>query len=810
MDLQTVLMFDGTIKSGLERAREPGKEERCGAYDHSPDAEPSIWLMGMDTELEFQKYCRVGRSPSIRHSHCYSPKAEDRDVKGIPPRRGYNLKSIGQDYTEISFDNSQNSFHKSVPYGPAKIAGNEELKRGSIYQSSKDVREMKKMGEFEGKRKIELLHSSDTSLSFHIVNSLSKSDDSSSYAQEKRSSLMSSTTDVGTTLDNKTYMEPNSEDSLDLSFHLFPSPGNVACKDAPSDNFFEICLDTEDRKHESVETIDIGTGTVKKLNFRHDHIIGPLDSDHCLLGRDTVLALQKSSSAKVGMFHYRFWSKSDHFKASTKARFDPIRRMFDPITKSKSQRSPPVSVAEFGDITTIGLASIKRNKTVCKSLLNDFSNTVQKEESDAHFVKKNQNSLNVASSPAHLRGLLKLEYKHGVPLLEFSVNTLEDTLVAKTWKGHNAFNWVYTFHSLKNRRKSSSGWGSKEKHIDASMVGQMQVSCYLCSEIRNAGGFDNSMVTEFVLYDIARARKSFGKQESPDCRADPIKPPKAASSGNLKSSSKDLNDVLDPAKLKHQARNASDDSDVSTAYPWAPVDLHPHLEIAAVVIQVPFQKRESLKDKEGVGENASSNLFDFSVVEKRSDGVLHNISPAKVMAVTSTGTHGLPNTEDGGGPSPLLDRWRSGGGCDCGGWDMACPLIVFGNPNIPNAGNHLLWNQQPLELFVQGAKEKMPALTMNLIDEGQYSVDFHAQLSALQAFSICVAILHSAADSTGTGQERTTQRFQCNSLKLLLEEEVRFLIEAVAEEERRKMTKKMEEIPPSFVAKPPFSPMSRV
>jgi hypothetical protein len=25
----------------------------------------------------------------------------------------------------------------------------------------------------------------------------------------------------------------------------------------------------------------------------------------------------------------------------------------------------------------------------------------------------------------------------------------------------------------------------------------------------------------------------------------------------------------------------------------------------------------------------------------------------------------------------LLDRWRSGGDCDCGGWDLGCGLVVL-------------------------------------------------------------------------------------------------------------------------------------
>lgn len=94
--------------------------------------------------------------------------------------------------------------------------------------------------------------------------------------------------------------------------------------------------------------------------------------------------------------------------------------------------------------------------------------------------------------------------------------------------------------------------------------------------------------------------------------------------------------------------------------------------------------------------------------------------------------------------------------------------------------------------------------------KGQYSVDFHAQLSALQAFSICIALLHISEVSLAVGHEKNRQNLYSNSLKLLLEEELRHLIEAVAVEEKRKSKKKVEQIPPSFFLDPPFSPMARV
>lgn len=40
------------------------------------------------------------------------------------------------------------------------------------------------------------------------------------------------------------------------------------------------------------------------------------------------------------------------------------------------------------------------------------------------------------------------------------------------------------------------------------------------------------------------------------------------------------------------------------------------------------------------------------------------------------GVHSYPEK---GAPSPLISRWRSGGLCDCGGWDVGCKLHVLSN-----------------------------------------------------------------------------------------------------------------------------------
>lgn len=98
---------------------------------------------------------------------------------------------------------------------------------------------------------------------------------------------------------------------------------------------------------------------------------------------------------------------------------------------------------------------------------------------------------------------------------------------------------------------------------------------------------------------------------------------------------------------------------------------------------------------------------------------------------------------------------------------------------------------------------------MRKIDESQYAVDFHAQLSSMQAFSICVALLHSEEISVAIQKDKSNQRSKCSSLNILLEEELRLFVEAIAEEEKRKSTNKIEEILPPFTLDPPFSPIGR-
>ncbi|KAJ6326758.1 hypothetical protein OIU78_013778 [Salix suchowensis] len=643
-------------------------------------------------ELDSEKSSTSDLSPNSVLPHRRCSKAEKRNANGKLTRKDDILR-MKEGFTDISFPHYRSS------------SCNMELKRGSVYQSSREVRRMKERGSNGGRRTIELSRGSDTSFSFRIVDSLCSLDEES---MPKRSPARSVNSNSNSKFVRRPCVEPCS-----------------------SDDFIEICPNLDKREKHSVGAVR--SDSIGNPNFKCEQL--PSQGPNRVPSERCSIHSQNQSLSGVRFVMY----------------------------------------PEPSDAKTTGMPDMGRNQAFRKSLFHDFSHAAQKSDFGSQIVKKDHHHSAVVCSPVHLHGCLKLKNKHGVPFFEFSLNCPGEVLVAKTWKANNALNWVYTFHSISNRKKSNgTGWGLNDGNKESLMVGQMQVSCYSCSELKDGGNFDNSMVTEFVLCMIMSI------QDKEFLLKTPLK-----------------------RKFKHQSQHGFDrgDFDSSNPYPWAAAVLHPDLEIAAIVIQLPFAKRESLKYKrrDKGRDNMHSNLLNLSVGEQRRK-TIDEENQEKVKVVIPTGKHSFAK------------GWRSGGGCDCGGWDMACPLTVFGNPGIQCAEDEpLLDNQRPLELFLQGMKENnIPAMTMTVLEEGQYAVDFHAQLSTLQAFSICVAILHGTKATGVIGEERGNRLSHCDSLKMLIKEEVKFFIEGVTEEEKRKASKKVEGIKQSYVLNPPFSPIARV
>ncbi|KAF7828273.1 transcriptional regulator ATRX-like protein isoform X2 [Senna tora] len=716
-------------------------------------------MMVREMKMDLNVKSSEGLSPdTVLPSHQYPLNAKKRHKKGKNFGKDEFL-TLTEDFSKIRFARFRSSSCKSILSRPNGMEVNIEMRRGSMYQSSEEVKYRKKMSSMEGRKKIEISRSSNTSFSgSSIVDSLCSSDDE---GPKKRSSVK--------------YKKDTNLNSPCIS-------RSSACMDSNfPDGFIEICINPDVRDRYSSATAGRDSITSKA---RNDKV-----SNNPFLEKGRVHALHKSFSQKVDLLSPLESDCSS--KASPKVQSTPIKKMFNPFTKSKSLTSRMVETSE---VKSTGTVNITRNRTYQKSLQNDFSNTAKHSDIISEFINRDIQHSGIASSPVHLHGNLKLENTHGVPSFEFKVKCPEDILVAKKWRADNsAFNWVYTFHSIDGRKKSeANGLGSHDCDTGSSIVAQMLVSCNLCSQLKD-GAFDNnnnSVTTEFVLYDLANTRQSVSLQRDSCCDQDDSKTSKA---------SRELDEESFAIKNKLPLELLSGS------------ELHPKHESAAIVLQIPFHKRESLKNTRWnrKSDKAHPGLISHSMVEKRRKS-LHDIrSQEQVKVVIPRGNHGPPIAESHG-PSRLLDRWRHGGGCDCGGWDMACPLILLGNPGIQFSEDHsLMDNYQPLELFVQGAKQNCPTFSMKVVEEGQYAVDFHAQLSTLQAFSICIAVLHGTCTfHGGAGHEKKQHLSHCGSLKMLIEDEVEFLIDSVPTEKTKSKIPKGN--PRPFVINPPFSPIARV
>ncbi|CAJ1927822.1 unnamed protein product [Sphenostylis stenocarpa] len=741
--------------------------------------------MGQELELDLNDRSSVGLSPdTVLPSQQYRLNVKKRYKNGKPTGKDDFLK-LKENFADINFGTSRNSSHKSHPCRSHGLEGNLDMTNGSNHETSEQVISMK-MGTVRGRRKIEISsRSSDASFSGSVVDSLCGSDDE---RLDERPSVICQDSNLGS-----------------------PSPSVSGSWDRMENNtsndYIEFCLhsDVWDEKYGAVE----GIGSIN-TEIISDKVLGLLIDGNYHPKKDSVHGLSLSSMVEIS--HMQSPSESDCSpRASPKVSLTSIRKRLNPFTKSKALTSPVSCVLETTEVKLTETRIGTRNRTYQRSLLNDFSNTAKHSDIISEFINRDIMFSGLSCSPVHLHGNLKLKNKEGLPVFEFIVKCPEDVFVAKTWKSGNAFNWLYTFHSMDNRKKSTaSDLRSHYSDKDSSMVAQMLVSSGSCSKLE-VGVFDNSMVTEFVLYDLAHSRKSV----SPKRRSDNDQ----HCSDTLIDSRVGMNgETLRPheetlaTKSKPVSGNAGFDN--ANSYPLSSAELYSNPEMAAIVLQIPFLRRESLKyeRKDRVKAEAYSKLSDLSSAVKQTRKSLQGGKVLEqVKVVLPTGNHGLPSAESQG-PSSLLERWKHGGGCDCGGWDMACPLILLGNPGVQFAEGHPLRKEyQTLELFTQGVKERTPTFGMTMVEEGQYAVDFHAQLSPLQAFSICVAILHGTSTTfSGAGQGKNQQISRCNSLKMLLEEEVELFINSVTKEEKKNVSKIPKGIPPPYVLNPPFSPMSRV
>lgn len=311
--------------------------------------------------------------------------------------------------------------------------------------------------------------------------------------------------------------------------------------------------------------------------------------------------------------------------------------------------------------------------TRIKKMSNPFSNRnpliPKSGELSGDVVSRNKSLRK--SSPVHLHAYLSMEYELGMPVFIFSLDRPDDVYMASTWMDDNDSRFVYSFRYIGGR--SNKNLGEQRLNVsgkESSLIGQMQVSTQICLEQEPyQEDLVESTVSEFVLFDIARARRSGFKHENLS-RQNSFRrglDPSQSIFSETENTASDLRQEKLPRQNSFSRglmRSLSKHSENSASDPWPASDLHPGLEIAAIVIQ-----------------DSSSN---------------RKLSSREMKVIVPTGNHGLPDTENSC-PTPILQRWRSGGGCDCSGWDMGCHLFVLESPELIN-------NHHGLELFIEVSK----------------------------------------------------------------------------------------------------------
>lgn len=235
-------------------------------------------------------------------------------------------------------------------------------------------------------------------------------------------------------------------------------------------------------------------------------------------------------------------------------------------------------------------------------------------------------SQDVKHETSWVQALLQLTIKNGLPLFKFEVdnncNILATTMKNLSSSAKDDSGQIYTFYFVNEIKKKSSGWinqGSKGKNCDFvyNIVGKMKVSYSSFSDI-SSQDLGQCLVRESVLLGV---------------------------------------------ELKQADQESS--------------NFMQNRELAAAVVEIP--SKNSINDNQQTDENFMEKGY---VKFLQEDQCYYNSGEHELSNCTTVilpnGVHSSPNK---GQPSPLLDRWKSGGSCDCGGWDVGCKLRVLSNRN---------------------------------------------------------------------------------------------------------------------------------
>ncbi|KAA8548875.1 hypothetical protein F0562_000559 [Nyssa sinensis] len=381
--------------------------------------------------------------------------------------------------------------------------------------------------------------------------------------------------------------------------------------------------------------------------------------------------------------------------------------------------------------------------------------------SSTNSTLSDQSSSSSSVSAAITQGMLQCTWRAGFPHYVFSIDDQREVYVANSLKAESpddrVLDYMYVFHS---------GVCDKKEHDihenESDLVGKMRVSTSFTVCPNNL----EIMETEFVLFGLndncagetQTSSHIFKKKRGLSKKM--VEVFKTSHSSKHRTSSKfgGTNAILENSSFELSQDLCNNLNPLGRAN-LSENHLLPNLELAAIIVKTHIRDNRQeagiggwgLKFLKKVGTGQANVSLEASAPSECCPRNFGDCSTSMDILVPA-GFHGGPRTRNGG-PSSLTERWRSGGRCDCGGWDIGCPLTVLNyRPNkketLPPADTQ--GECKSFDLFIQGSEQDAPIVKMVNIHDGLYSVNFQSNLSALQSFSIAVAIIHTRSPKPQT------------------------------------------------------------
>ncbi|VFQ63311.1 unnamed protein product [Cuscuta campestris] len=342
----------------------------------------------------------------------------------------------------------------------------------------------------------------------------------------------------------------------------------------------------------------------------------------------------------------------------------------------------------------------------------------------------------VASVISH--GMLEITWKDDLPHFVLSMDGKKEVYVADVVKANSAddkcLDYLYTF-----RLRPEGKLEDSIRETELAFLGKMTVSTSFTLSLNEL----EIMETLFVLYGY-----------SDDCAHNSLTSNHIRRK-NTKLSKKGLVDMFRQRKLlKFDERTNAilEESSMDTCgkpdlagINHTDYQLITNFEQAAIVVR--SHLHNNTHKKAGAGGWGLNFLKKTRVRQE-----IKCLETTSVECSTTTnviipaGFHGGPVTRNGG-PTSLIDRWSSGGHCECGGWDIGCPLTILNTRRNPvetfSGEDDVSIDCKTIDLFVQGSRQNVPIMKVSNLRDDLFYVHFEPNLSPLQSFAIAVAIIHS-------------------------------------------------------------------